>query len=984
MNRGRLLGLVRKYGAIFAAMLAFQSAAYAEPQTRSYSIPSQELVSALEAYARVSGEQLAFDASKLAGKKSHTLVGAYSAGQALNQLLVGTDTKQLVLNGGVRAILPTSTSAKVEATALPVPLPATPPEATVLVTGIRASLRSAVTNKRASMEVSDSIIAEDIGKLPDSNLAEAMQRVPGVQITRDMGEGDGIAIRGLTQAEMLLNGREIFSDTQRDLSLGSIASDIFAGVEIIKTPSAELVEGGLAGIVSLRTREPFDFEGPLSNLNIKETYYDMAGEERAQLSGLWSTRAKTRTGEWGVLINIARIGSTARLDTVGVEPFDSRYNLVDRDHNGVFPGTSPPAPGADAGDEVIAPHGGGNSIGIVNRERRAFGLVGQWRGNSGRALKFEFNRFNLTSHQDAAVIYANDGPMSAAPGAIFTFAGATDVLASGAYSDVIVTVPDNYFDQKSQVDQMALSGKWTFDDASTISFDLSATNSRQQQFYGGLRVGTTQSFAGSRFDFDLRGSLPSLSLNGMDFSDPNAYRLQDASNWMLRNDSGLLAAQADAHLNVDRSIVDTVNFGVRQTRRETRSQQGGQSHLVAETSIVALPEAASAMPFHDFFGDTGHGELFGLGILGAPFSLVRDTARICQALGDTKCQPQFDPLKTYDAVEVTSAIYLQVNFTFPLDDMIATGNLGARYVATDLDIDGFRTSGSSSLPLHSHTRYANFMPSLNMKLEMRPGLYLRLAAANQITRPNFDILSPDLTIGFTGTNTSLLGHAGNPNLGPMTSSSYDLALEYYHTRNSLGFFTLFSKRVEGFVETVVKAEPINFPDYPSYSSLEVARPQSGGVGHIRGVEVGFQTFFDFLPAPLNGLGLQANYTFVHANAPGPLAGTLVPLLGLSRNSANLIVYYESKAYHARVAYNYRDNYVETTSGTGSGFLPIYEKPYGVLDASVGYSFSKGTDLSIEIGNILKRSYQSYFSVADKPRFYNIYDRRFSLVLRLRR
>ena len=189
--------------------------------------------------------------------------------------------------------------------------------------------------------------------------------------------------------------------------------------------------------------------------------------------------------------------------------------------------------------------------------------------------------------------------------------------------------------------------------------------------------------------------------------------------------------------------------------------------------------------------------------------------------------------------------------------------------------------------------------------------------------------------------------------------------------------------MDGFIQTVTRVEPVSLPDYPGYTTAEITRPQNGADGKIEGYELGVQTFLDFLPGAWSGFGAQANYTRVNSNAPGPIAGTNVPLVGLSPHSYNAILFYERAGLRARVAYTWRDDYVETTSGPGSGSLPVYAKPFGMLDASVGYSFNERVDVSLDASNLLHSVAETYFGETIRPRFDTVYDRRVGLVVRVK-
>ena len=963
-----------------------------KPSNYDFEIPAQDLTHALRAYARISGQQMAYDALDLANKTSHALHGQLSAQQGLDILLSGTGLNAKMLNSGTFLIATDrhSDTAPIQATLpqlAPTPIPETRP-VEVVVYGIRASLRSATTLKKTAAEVRDSVVAEDIGKLPDYNLAEALQRVPGLQIGRDRGEGSSITIRGLSQIKTLLNGREIYSDSSRDLSIGYVPTEIFSNVDIYKNPSATIVEGGIGGVVNLRTHRPFDFKKPTASLSLRQDYYDLVKDTRPQVSGLVSDRFNTDMGEVGLLLTVAHIQSINRSDQIGVEPFTNRYDLIDFNNNGVFPGTTPPATGADAGDLVISPNGGGSTLEIVNRDRTSIDAVAQWRPDDALEFIFEYSHFGYKYQRNSAVVYANRGALPAAPGAVFGYSdGASDsanLVQSGTYGSLAFTSNSNYYDRKAYTDQAALTGQWSVNDALKLSLDVAYTRTARQDAYGNLRIGNDPASTNATLTFDLRGDLPAFTLSGIDVSNASLYTLIDSSHSISYTSGSGVSAEIKGHallpIRFGGNWFKYLNFGVRYTDHDILSSLGTRSHP-AGLPLSALPQAGQPLPFDDFYLNRAGAQLFPKGILAAPFGLLPDLPIVCRALGDTVCYPSFNPLNTYTGAEKSYAAYAELTYGFKLGSIPITGNLGGRWVGTDLAIRGYRTSNTAQTqPLYQKTNYANFLPSFNARLELTNDLILRLAAARQITRPNFSDLAPNLSISFA--STTLLGRAGNPDLRPLRADSLDASLEYYFNPGSYTYLTLFKKNVDGFLQLVTSVEPIAFPDYPGYTSGQISRPQNGGKGTISGLETGVQSFLDFLPTPYNGIGVQANYTHVNSDAPGPIAGTSVPLVGLSKNSYNLITYYEKGRLRARMAYTYRDNYVDTISGPGSGNLPVYAKPFGTLDASIGYKLSDHADIAFDAVNILRAQYGSYFGIVDRPRFYNIYDRRFGVAMRL--
>jgi TonB-dependent receptor len=885
--------------------------------------------------------------------------------------------------------IPTLASAQTSSSTAPADNPAAQPSdapavGEIVVTGFRQSLQNAQNIKRNASQIVDSIVAEDIGKLPDNNVSEALQRIPGIQITRNHGEGSGIAIRGLTQVKTLVNGREIFSDNGRDLTLEDIPAEVLAGVDVYKNPSSSLIEGGLGGVIDLKTRRPFDFKGFEASISAGSDYYDLAKKAEPQISALVSDRFETGAGEIGVLFGAAYIRSAGRLDQSATEPFQDRYNITDFNNNGVFAGRGAAnSPAVDPGDDVIAPNGGGDSIEYTTRSRLSLNGVVQWKPSDTLDLYVEgiYNKYDY--NQDALLAYANRGPLLAADGAQFTFYPGTNVVKSGTYRDVEFTANTNYMDRRAYTGQIAGGGTWHPVDRLKVTTDVAYTKSKRTDRSGGLRVGNNGNTTGTTLDFDTSGSLTTLDLHGFDFGDISKYKFIDSSTSIEKVNSNEIAARLDATYSFDSSFIKDITIGGRYSRREVNREQGTQAHFLNPQPSSLDPDLFQPMEGGgNFFLNTNIPQPIDL-LLAPTIAQVHDTAHLCAIFGDTVCYPSFNPANTYSQAETTYAGYAQIDLDFDRIGVPIDGNIGGRFVHTELATDGVITApGGGTTPINQTSSYNNFLPSANLRYKFTRNLFLRLAAAKQLTRPDFSNLSPTLNVGSASAGGVLSISAGNPNLKPLKSTSYDASLEWYFSRSGYVYVDGFLKKVNGFIQNVVTRETINLADYPNYDLADITRPQNGSHGTIKGFEVGTQTFFDFLPAPFDGFGVQANYTFVQSKAPGPIVGQTVPLQGLSKHSYNLVGFYEKGVFRARVAYNWRGGFVETTSGPGSGALPIYDKPLGVLDASIGFKFNKQVDLSIDASNLTHAKTSSYFGEVNRPRFNNIFDRRIGFVLRV--
>ncbi|HVJ39526.1 MAG TPA: TonB-dependent receptor, partial [Stenotrophomonas sp.] len=275
--------------------------------------------------------------------------------------------------------------------------PATTQLDTVQVTGTRSSVTKAQLVKQNAEQIVDSIVAEDIGKLPDNNVAEALQRISGIQIARAYGEGSTIAIRGLTQVRTELNGRDIFTANDgRGLSFEDVSAELLAGINVYKNPSADMIEGGLGGTVDLRTRMPFDYDGMKIAGSAQYNYYDLADKGETAFSGLFSNRWQTGIGEIGLLVNLSQQDGSFRQDTISIEPWWVQTDM----------------PGHE-GQEVYVPRGAGINTTEGDRKRKTGSAALQWRPNDDVEVYAQVMRsdYDFQWHDYSFFVYGNGNPM---------------------------------------------------------------------------------------------------------------------------------------------------------------------------------------------------------------------------------------------------------------------------------------------------------------------------------------------------------------------------------------------------------------------------------------------------------------------------------------------------------------------------------------------------------------------------------------------
>lgn len=782
------------------------------------------------------------------------------------------------------------------------------------VVGNRASIASAIQIKREANEIVDAVVADDINKLPDYNLSDAIQRVTGVQIARDRGEGSVIAIRGLTQVETTLNGREIFTaGNGRTLDYADIPSEMVAAINVYKTSSAQHIEGGIGGLVDLRTRRPFDFKEPQLVLTGRAIYGDFVQETKPQISLLATDKWAIGGGEFGALVNFA---------------YQERAWREDQDSFG-----NPLL--INAGGRLgTAPNGFSRTVTLGERERIAGSVVLEWQLSDRLAAYAELHHAQFKTWQNGYQLFV-------------TATGAFDpssVSLAGNSAQTITWNTLNISNQGSGRDtidrttQVAIGGSWS-GDALTLKADLSHTKSfNNLDFLAITYNGTAASLA-------QNVAAGSNQLNAPSFTTIGATYAKRPLN------GELTAWQLDGTYERVGQLFDSVSAGVRYAERDATSAPG-QVVCAFNTPSCLWPNVPAAGAI-SLLTSTSYSDY----LIGNP-SIARDVAAVRNALGIINPPITSNPLGTWTIEENTLSGYLMA--TIQADVLPIDGNIGVRLIKTQNQIDGFRNNplvAGTFLPVVFNQSYTDALPSANLRWTLAEGLYLRTAASKTLTRPDFNQMSPSLSLNsvqFTGT-------AGNPSLRPIRADNYDIALEKYINKTTSVYLTGFRKTVDGFLTNVTSLETYDGITY------QVTRPYNTDVAHIKGAEIGYQQFYDFLPGWLSGLGLQANYTYVDSELPNQAIGAKIPLQNLSKNSYNLVGMYEKDKLSVRVAYNWRDKFLTGVQNvTGVGALPIYTKAYGWLDASLRYRATRQITLGLEGLNLLDTERKSYYGVETRP------------------
>jgi len=882
----------------------------------------------------------------------------------------------------------------------------------IVVTGIRASVRSAQQIKRNAEQIVDSIAAEDIGKLPDRNVAEALQRISGVQVERNFGEGSSIAIRGLTQVRTEVNGRDSFTaNGGRGLSFEDVPSELLAGIDIYKNPSADLIEGGIGGLVNLRTRKPFDFAGPKFAASFGLNHYDLVDQTEPQASALVSYRWNTPIGQVGILANVSYQRTAFRQDTVSTEPF---YTFGAGTDLGPFPGRG--------NATTTVPSGAG--IGQVQGDRQRFGtdIAVQWRPTDRLEFTGEMFRAQYNFVFRDYSFFAFTGTSNIIPSTIdppqFDSNGE---FIRGSFVDVPTASNTSFSTRDSVTTDYSLNGKWNPTDRLNVSADfqyIKGTSSADRAIVSLSPPNTTVTQ-------DLSGAVPVLTLpTGAGFTNPANYGLGYYLDNIDDSSAREYAGRLDAEYKFDGAL-KSIKVGGRYTNRRANNASTSYRNFVG---FFGGPGTLPDSSFYEVFDTSsffrGRPGLFG-DVLAFPLAILNDYGstrrKLATQLPDAAAAAliagqSYLPSDRNTQVEKTYAGYATARFG--LDDFAVPfdGNIGVRVVRTEsrsngflsqtpqvrvLNPDGspaFNGDGSPAFQngvtsfdaVNADSNYTKFLPSLNLRFRFTERLQLRLAGSKALTRPDFSQLNPNLSITqpnpATPNPVRPIATGGNPFLRPLESDQFDASLEWYFSNTGLLYAAGFYKKIDGFIASTVTPETYTFGN--TSVVYDVNRPANGDDGKVKGIEIGGNTFFDFLPGLLSGFGVQANFTYVDSEAPSPTAidtggaRITVPLEGLSKYSYNLIGLYEKGPVSFRAAYNWRSRYVRTTAGNGTRNLPIYSNAFGQLDASVTYSFNDHVAFTVDGTNLTNTRRDTIFGLDTRPRDSVLNDRRISGILRL--
>jgi TonB-dependent receptor len=824
----------------------------------------------------------------------------------------------------------------------------------VTVSGVRAAARSSQENKRKSDQVIDTIVADDIGKFPDNNVAETLARVTGIQIRRDSGEASKVLIRGLPDVVTLLNGRELFTTTGRYVSLADIPATMLQRVDVYKSQSADQLEGGVAGIIDVRMNRPFDFKDSSFSLNSRAVYSDKSKSTDPHISGMASNRWKTGIGEFGALLGVSfqeqnfheeRAFQTAPLDKSSVQA-----GLTGPDTIGLIPITG-------------------------DRRRSAANTALQWRPNRDVELYFEGmvsrDKVNSEFNYFVGLPWWNDGSTPT----VTTIPG-TNQLQTLTTQNANTIMSTQAFANTSLTQQYALGGSWDITPQWRATSEASYTRSKYD--WRNPILDTIIVVPNASINTNANGTV-NVNYSGIDLTNPSNYYLKGFFDRYGQDKGSAADWRGDLAYTPDNDgFFKEISFGARFANRKAESIKSFEGN--AEAPDVTT----GTFPYTRQNAST----IAGLSCVSAPLSgnygltqwytpcataLLNNTAAIREAITGSSEARALDPGSYFRDVEKNSALYVKAKANFTLGTLPVDSTFGLRVARTEQTLQGYDSEDGVYTLNTKESTSTDWLPSAAFKVNFRQDLVGRFTAGRTITRPGFSQLNPGIALVHSSETTQATGAGGNPNLKPVVADNADAALEWYFAPAGSVNATVFHHKFDGYIESRIAKETFGTTTY------DVTRPYNTGNGYLQGLEVGYQQFYDSLPGILRGLGLQVNGTYTHGMTTNDT--TTHAITGVSRYSYNVIGLYELNGWSARLAYNWRGKFVDTYDQGGPGY-DLIVAPTKQLDGSISYKINKHLTVTLDAVNILDTVFRDYWNnQAIYPRDSRKYDRTVGLALR---
>ena len=844
---------------------------------------------------------------------------------------------------------------------------------TIKVTGIRRSIEASTDTKKESTSIVEAVSAEDIGKLPDTSIADSIARLPGLTAQRFGGRPQEINIRGFAGdfSTTTLNGREQVSlGNNRGVEFDQYPSELTSQVLVYKTTDAALVGQGLSGTVDLRTIRPLAFGKRAFAVNLRGDMNKVGSEKEYGERYSFSYIDQFKDGTVGLALGYAHLNNPGQSKQFG--------DTWGYDGGGIF--------------------GGGKLYDLSDDNKRdGFMATLEFKPNEQYHTVLDFFYSKFDREQDKRGM---------------EFAGAFGATNTGStpqhpsFSNVNPVIRNDFNATYDKLYSIGWRHELQLNDHWKASVDVGGSRAERKERILETYAGIAPTLPRDTLGMTLNSDGYFVHDFGYDYGDPNILRLEDAGGWGqdgyikdFKVKDSLSSFRLDFERSFDEGWFSSVRFGGNITDR-TKSRASNEAFLdltacLGGVSATCADGFSAPIPTNlrtsSAFNAYGVGSIYGYDALRAYNELYTRRANVNSDISN----------KNWEVNEQVTTLYVQGNIDADLGSVPMRGNIGLQAVSVDQKSQGSRTYPGNGVgaDISGGANYIDWLPSLNLSFEFPWDQKLRFGASRQVARPRMDDLRgnsnvsydlnyrrPDNTVAPTWTQDG-----GNPELKPWEANAYDLSYEKYFGGNK-GYVGLayFYKDLKTYIYNVKTtfniADITEFPSsqYPANSPTDpigyYTRPVNGDGGTIKGFEFSFSLPLDLLWEPLNGFGLQGSYSDTKSTIQ-PLGPNFPnePLPGLSKYVSNLTAYYERFGFSARVSARHRSAFVGEVQGFGGDRTKRVFEGETVTDMQLGYTFQSGPleNLSIllQVNNLKNEPFRSSFNGNNlQPREYFEYGR----------
>ncbi len=799
----------------------------------------------------------------------------------------------------------------------------------IQIRGIRGSLVKSMETKRYNNAIIDSITAEEIGKFPDKNVAESLQRITGVSLTRVQGEGERVGVRGTapSQNRTYINGQSIASadwwissQPNRGFNYTLLPAEIVSSLEVYKSPEADHDEGSLGGSINIRSHSPLDTQDNMFIGSAQAQYSDTSKKTAPQVSLFYNTINAKK--DLGILISVTRHERSLRRD--GLES----WGWTARNFNQDLPGKLTPTlnPKADL-TNIWSPGGGGSAVFQQNRELSSAMVTVQYQPTLDWNLELNTLYSVLNADNTNQNFLWQPSFVFDRLGYISDYQIIDNTLVHSSYSKI----PTNAHAIIPFTTSMEAIWRESEIKTSLVHLTIEHNDDYWQTTY---QLGLTKASGGTSKDFTSQWSANTeFSVNFQQEKNiVTQYQTSPlaAHNWKIteaRKDAQdsidkEFFAQADFAYQLDHALIESLQFGLKYKHHQRdylrfRSENGGYFGISGDLNWTLA----------DFPANFPSNYLDGIGnkdtLKGYAFADINSLNEAYQGINFIQHE---EKSSTFDITENTLAGYGKMNFSGDF----YRGNIGIRVVNTQQDAAAFEKIAESPAINQGYIwskkskNYTDILPSFNFTVDVTAEILFRFAASKVMSRPEYHHLMPSTNYNFTQAR----GAGGNPNLEPFRATNFDLGFEWYFDEAAVFSIATFHKDIQSFID--IK----RYQETHENRTMIINRPSNGNGGSIYGLELNLQQEL------LYGLGIIANYTYVDGERKDTTTGEQVDIPGNSKHSSNFTTYYENDWISTRLSYNFRTEFA-------TGVSEEITDNYGQWDINLSVTLTESVSLMFE-------------------------------------